>query len=171
MTARSACRKKPNYKFLHAGRLWESEINFVFCERELFYSHLLRNSTLYCFCQIHKWIWSLVSLVLCAIHSPEQKTKSAKNSLDSMSKLFFNPSECNKLHPPSHLSVRSVLLHFVQRSPPETRTLCKWGKKVNLISGPSKSVSFLGRGEMNGVFIINFVKFIQTRNFFRRGAL
>ena len=44
-------------------------------------------------------------------------------------------------------------------------------QKVNLISGPSKSVSFLGRGEMNGVFIINFVKFIQTRNFFRRGAL
>ena len=43
--------------------------------------------------------------------------------------------------------------------------------KVNLISGSSKSVSFLGRGEMNGVFIINFVKFIQTRNFFRRGAL
>ena len=32
--------------------------------------------------------------------APEQKTKSAKNSLDSMSKLFFNPSECNKLHPP-----------------------------------------------------------------------
>ena len=102
---------------------------------------------------------------------PEQKTKSAKNSLDSMPKPFFNPSECNKLHPPSHLSVRSVLLHFVQRSPPETRTLCKGGKKVNLISGSSKSVSFLGRGEMNGVFIINFVKFIQTRNFFRRGAL
>ena len=44
-------------------------------------------------------------------------------------------------------------------------------QKVNLISGSSKSVSFLGRGEMNGVFIINFVKFIQTRNFFRRGAL
>ena len=50
-------------------------------------------------------------------------------------------------------------------------SLCKGGKKVNLISGSSKSVSFLGRGEMNGVFIINFVKFIQTRNFFRRGAL
>ena len=73
-----------------------------------------------------------MSLVLCTIHSPEQKTESAKNSLDSMSKLFFNPSECNKLHPPSHLSVRSVLLHFVQRSPPETRTLYKGGKNVYL---------------------------------------
>ena len=39
------------------------------------------------------------------------------------------------MHPPSLLSVRSVLLHFVQRSPPETRTLCKGDKKVNLISG------------------------------------
>ena len=73
-----------------------------------------------------------MSLVLRTIHSPEQKTKSAKKSLDSMSKLFFNPSECNKLHPPSHLSVRSVLLHFVQRSPPETRTLYKGGKNVYL---------------------------------------
>ena len=103
---------------------------------------------------------------------PSKRQKAPKNSLNSMSKLFFhNPSECNKLHPPSHLSVRSVLLHFVQRSPPETRTLCKGGKKVNLISWSSKSVSFLVRGEMNEVFIINFVKFIQTRNFFRRGAL
>ena len=44
-------------------------------------------------------------------------------------------------------------------------------KKVYLIPGSSKSGSFLGRGERNGVFIINFIKFIQTRNFFRRGAL
>ena len=92
--------EKSNYKFLHAGRLRESEINFVFCE------------------------WVLYDGT-----APEQKTKSAKNGLDSMSKPFFNPSECNKLRPPSHLSVRSVLLHFVQRSPPETRTLCKGGKK------------------------------------------
>ena len=74
-----------------------------------------------------------MSLVLRTIHSPEQKTESAKNGLNSMSKPFFhNPFECNKLHPPSHLSVRSVLLHFVQRSPPETRTLYKGGKNVYL---------------------------------------
>ena len=102
---------------------------------------------------------------------PNKKQKAPKRAWTQCPSSFFNPSECNKLHPPSHLSIRSVLLHFVQRSPPETRTLYKGGKKVNLISGPSKSVSFLGRGEMNGVFIINFVKFIQTRNFFRRGAL
>ena len=74
-----------------------------------------------------------MSLVLRTIHSPEQKTESAKNGLNSISKPFFyNPFECNKLHPPSHLSVRSVLLHFVQRSPPETRTLYKGGKNVYL---------------------------------------
>ena len=102
---------------------------------------------------------------------PNKKQKAPKRAWTQCPSSFFNPSECNKLHPPSPLSVRSVLLHFVQRSPPETRTLYKGGKKVYLIPGSSKSVSFLGRGEMNGVFIINFVKFIQTRNFFRRGAL
>ena len=112
--------------------------------------------------------------VSCASHNSLPRTKNKKRQKElglNVQALFHNPSECNKLHPPSHLSVRSVLLHFVQRSPPETRTLCKGGKKVYLIPGSSKSVSFLGRGEMNGVFIINFVKFIQTRNFFRRGAL
>ena len=102
---------------------------------------------------------------------PSKRQKAPKTARTRCPCRLSNPSECNKLHPPSHLSVWSVLLHFVQRSPPETRTLCKGGKKVYLIPGSSKSVSFLGRGEMNGVFIINFVKFIQTRNFFRRGAL
>ena len=54
-----------------------------------------------------------------------------------------------------------------RRPAPFTRA----AKKVYLIPGSSKSGSFLGRGERNGVFIINFIKFIQTRNFFRRGAL
>ena len=94
------CRKYQIINFYTLTDFEKVRLNFVFCERELY------DGT-----------------------APEQKTKSAKNSLDSMSKLFFNPSECNKLHPPSHLSVRSVLLHFVQRSPPETRTLCKGGKK------------------------------------------
>ena len=38
-------------------------------------------------------------------------------------------------------------------------------------SGVLEKRELFGGGEMNGVFIINFVKFIQTRNFFRRGAL
>ena len=112
--------------------------------------------------------------VSCALHNslPRAKDKKRQKWLEhSVQSTFNNPSECNELHPPSHLSVRSVLLHFVQRSPPETRTLYKGGKKVYLIPGSSKSGSFLGKGERNGVFIINFIKFIQTRNFFRRGAL
>ena len=112
--------------------------------------------------------------VSCASHNSLPRAKDEKRQkrlgLDVQA-IFQSLRVQHKLHPPSHLSVRSVLLHFVQRSPPETRTLYNGGKKVNLISGSSKSVSFLGRGEMNGVFIINFAKFIQTRNFFRRGAL
>lgn len=73
--------------------------------------------------------------VSCASHNSLPRTKDKKRQkwlgLDVQA-IFYNPSECNELHPPSHLSVRSVLLHFVQRSPPETRTLCKRGKKVYL---------------------------------------
>ena len=55
-----ACRKKFNYKFLHAGRLRESKINFVFCERVLYVGT-----------------------------APEQKTKSAKSGLNVMFKPLF----------------------------------------------------------------------------------
>ena len=63
---------------------------------------------------------------------PNKKQKAPKRAWTQCPSSFFNPSECNKLHPPSPLSVRSVLLHFVQRSPSETRTLYKGGKKVYL---------------------------------------
>ena len=56
-------RKKENKKiskFLHAVRLRESEINFVFCEWELYVGT-----------------------------APEQKTESAKKDKDSMSLSFF----------------------------------------------------------------------------------
>ena len=36
ITNRLSVQKKPNYRFLHAVRLRESEINFVFCEWELY---------------------------------------------------------------------------------------------------------------------------------------
>jgi len=45
--------------------------------------------------------------------APEQKTKSAKNGLDSMSKPFFhNPSECNQLHPPPFAMEAKRLIYF-----------------------------------------------------------
>ena len=66
-------------------------------------------------------------------YRPRTKDKKRQKELGlDVQALFNNPSKCNLLHPPSHLSVRSVLLHFVQRSPPETRTLYKGGKKVYL---------------------------------------
>ena len=40
-----------------------------------------------------------MSLVLRTIHSPEQKTKSAKKSLDSMSKLFFQSHRVQQVAP------------------------------------------------------------------------
>ena len=106
-----------------------------------------------------------MSLVLRTIHSPEQKTKSAKNSLDSMSKLFFNPSECNKLHPPSHLSVRSVLLHFVQRSPPETRTLYKGGKKGLFNSGVLEKRELFGERRNEWSVYYKFYKIYSNTEF------
>ena len=91
------------------------------------------------------------SCLLCfAQFTPPNKRQKAPKKAWTLSPSFFSI-------PPSATSCTH--LHLQGR------------QKVNLISGPSKSVSFLGRGEMNGVFIINFVKFIQTRNFFRRGAL
>ena len=107
-----------------------------------------------------------MSLVLRTIHSPEQKTKSAKNSLDSMSKLFFhNPSECNKLHPPSHLSVRSVLLHFAQRSPPETRTLYKGGKKGLFNSGVLEKRELFGERRKEWSVYYKFYKIYSNTEF------
>ena len=106
-----------------------------------------------------------MSLVLRTIHSPEQKTKSAKNSLDSMSKLFFNPSECDKLHPPSHLLVRSVLLHFVQRSPPETRTLYKGGKKGLFNSGVLEKRELFGERRNEWSVYYKFCKIYSNTEF------
>ena len=62
--------KKFYYKFLHAVRLWESEINFVFCERVLYEGT-----------------------------APEQKTKSAKNCKDSMSLQFFQSLRVQQVAP------------------------------------------------------------------------
>ena len=52
-------------------RVW---INFCEIYNKHISYHLLRNSTLYCFSQIHKWIWSHMSLVLRTIHSFSPKS-------------------------------------------------------------------------------------------------
>ena len=103
---------------------------------------------------------------------PSKRQKAPKTAWTSMSKLFFiiPPSATSCTH---RLTCRfgrcfCTLCRGLHRRPAPFK---REAKKVYLIPGSSKSGSFLGRGERNGVFIINFIKFIQTRNFFRRGAL
>ena len=60
ITNRLSVQKKPNYGFLHAVRLRESEINFVFCERVLYVGT-----------------------------APEQKAKNAKSGLNITFKPLF----------------------------------------------------------------------------------
>ena len=136
------------------------------------YSHLLRNSTLYCFSQIHKWIWSHVSLVLCTIHSHSQKTESAKNGKDSMSLAFLQSLRVQQVAPTvsplGSVGASALKCRGLHRRPaPFTRG----GKMVYLIRGTPKSVSFLGRGERNVVLIINFEKIYSNTEFLstRRG--
>ena len=102
---RSSVQKKPNYKFLHAGRFRESEINFVFCEWELY------NGT-----------------------APEQKTESAKNSLDIESKLFFtiplSATSCTHLPLQGRLKGLFILFGALQPLYRQSKPLMK-----NIISG------------------------------------
>ena len=44
---------------------------------------------------------------------PSKRQKAPKTARTRFPCRLSNPSECNKLNPPSHLSVWSVLLHFV----------------------------------------------------------
>ena len=72
----------------------------------------------------------------------------------------------------SRLPARSVLLHtsYAEVSTGDPHPL--QGRQKGLFnSGSPKSVSFLGRGERNGVFIINFVKIYSNTEFLstRRG--
>ena len=62
--------EKTNYEFAYAERLRESEINFVFCEWELYVGT-----------------------------APEQKTESAKNGKDSMSLPFFQSLRVQQVAP------------------------------------------------------------------------
>ncbi len=64
--------EKTNYEFAYAERLRESEINFVFCEWELYVGT-----------------------------APEQKTESAKNGKDSMSLPFFQSLRVQQVAPTS----------------------------------------------------------------------
>ena len=68
-------QKKSNYKFLHAGRLRESEINFVFCERVLFYPLATKQYTVLFLPNSHV---NLEPRVSCALHNSLPRTKDGK---------------------------------------------------------------------------------------------
>ena len=106
--------------------------------------------------------------VSCALHNSLPRTKDKKRQKElglDVQALFNNPSECNKLHPPSHLSVRSVLLHFVQRSPPETRTLCKGGKKGLFNSGVLEKRELFGERRKEWSVYYKFYKIYSNTEF------
>ena len=106
--------------------------------------------------------------VSCALHNslPRAKDKKRQKRLGLDVQAFFhNPSECNKLHPPSHLSVRSVLLHFVQRSPPETRTLYKGGKKGLFNSGVLEKRELFGERRKEWSVYYKFYKIYSNTEF------
>ena len=106
--------------------------------------------------------------VSCALHNslPRAKVKKRQKQLGlDVQAVFYNPSECNKLHPPSHLSIRSVLLHFVQRSPPETRTLYKGGKKGLFNSGVLEKRELFGERRKEWSVYYKFYKIYSNTEF------
>ena len=106
--------------------------------------------------------------VSCALHNslPRAKDKKRQKQLGlDVQAVFYNPSECNKLHPPSHQSLRSVLLHFVQRSPPETRTLYKGGKKGLFNSGVLEKRELFGERRKEWSVYYKFYKIYSNTEF------
>ena len=113
--------------------------------------------------------------VSCALHNSLPRAKDKKRQKIAWTRCpsyFSIPPSATKLHPPSHLSVRSVLLHFVQRSPPETRTLCKGGKKVYLFCSARFSrfidslKGFFVISLFNNMFVYFICKFTVKFEFF-----
>ena len=92
---------------------------------------------------------------------PNKKQKAPKRAWTQCPSSFFNPSECNKFSPVGSVGASALRAEVSTGDPHPLQVR----QKVNLISGSSKSASFLGRGEINGVFIINFVKIYSNTEF------
>ena len=107
--------------------------------------------------------------VSCALHNSLPRAKDGKRQkgqgfdvLDPFP-IPLSATSCTHRLPPCR--VGWCFCTKVQRSPPETRTLCKGGKKVYLIRGPRKAQAFWGRGERNEVFIMNFKEIHSNTEF------
>ena len=106
------------------------------------------------------------SCLLCfAQFTPPSKRRKAPKKLGLDVQAFFQSLRVQQVAPtvsPVGSVGASALCAEVSTGDPHP---LQGRQKVNLISGSSKSVSFLGRGEMNGVFIINFVKIYSNTEF------
>ena len=121
-------------------RLRESEINFVFCERVLFYPLATKQYTVLFLPNSHV---NLEPRVSCALHNSLPRAKGEKRQkrqgLDVLAVFPIPPCAISCTHLPLQ------------------------GRQKGLFnSGSPKSVSFLGRGERNGVFIINFAEIYSS---------
>ena len=95
-------------------RLRESEINFVFCEWVLFYPLATKQYAVLFLPNSHV---NLEPRVSCALHNSLPRAKDGKRQkgqgLDVLD-LFFNLSECNKLHPPLFAREAKRFIHFIR---------------------------------------------------------
>ena len=125
--------EKTNYEFAYAERLRESEINFVFCEWELFYPLATKQYTVLFLPNSHV---NLEPRVSCALHNSLPRAKYGKRQkwqgLDVLAIFSIPPSATSCTHRLASRLGRCFCTK-VQRSPPETRTLCKGGKEVYLL--------------------------------------
>ena len=113
-------------------RLRESEINFVFCERVLFYPLATKQYTVLFLPNSHV---NLEPRVSCALHNSLPRAKDGKRQQrQGLDVLVVVPIPLSATSCTHRLASRlgRCFCTKVQRSPPETRTLCKGGKMVYL---------------------------------------
>ena len=124
-------------------RLRESEINFVFCEWVLFYPLATKQYTVLFLPNSHV---NLEPRVSCALHNSLPRAKDGKRQKwqgRRVLAIFPIPPSATSCTHRLPCRVGRCFCTKVQRSPPETRTLCKGGKKVYfLLSALSKSVIY-----------------------------
>ena len=106
------------YGWYGAQRLRESEINYVFCEWELFYPLATKQYTVLFLPNSHV---NLEPRVSCALHNSLPRAKDEKRQKTARTRCpcrFSNPSERNKLHPPPFArgAKRFILIYLARFS-------------------------------------------------------
>ena len=110
MLSLSACRKSLNNKFLHAVRLREMELNFVFLRVVTVQYQVATKQSTGLFFPNHRF----GATVSCALHNSlraKNEKRLKKLGLDVQS--FFNPSVCDKSHPPPFAQGRQNKVYLI----------------------------------------------------------